>query len=236
MNRFGCEFFFVECNNTKAAIAFQKMHLYVLTQLEYDGSRDTDELIDEFMDAYYKCAAKDMRKMFDYVIAYYAKMRNVYERLCDRKYCYGMCQDDANPQHFWGMDAIYDLTLIINDAIKSVDESGLSVDEKNILKNRIELERLSLLYIQLEYFTGKTSEYDEARSINAYTPERISELLAEFKNGCEKFGVTEVDGDGDVRGTLERWKAEADGASREWENRIIEHYRKIDELNSEYDE
>ena len=54
---------------------FQKLHLYVLTQLEWNVNQDTDHLINDFMRAYYKCASKYMREFFDYLIQNFTQAR-----------------------------------------------------------------------------------------------------------------------------------------------------------------
>lgn len=235
LKKIGCEFFFVEQNSGIGSLALQKLHLYVLTQLEWNVNQDTDDLINDFMQGYYKCAGNYMREFFDYLFNYFTKMRTVTEKLSGRKFYYGMCENDIPPDCFWSMEAIYDLTIILEKAVKSIDDSDYSDEIKSKLYDRVELEKLFVLYIQLEYFVKLTIPYDEARVINAYTKEQATKILLEFEKGAKKFNIKRVDGDGLLEATINKWKNEIENSARAWEDRKILHYKKIDELQKSYE-
>ena len=235
LKEFGCEYFFVEARHTPCSMVFDKMTLFVLTQLEWNVEQDTDALINEFMGAYYKCAAGAIRKFFDYLMAYFDKVRKRTEKLTGRKFYYGMCERDVNYEGIWSLNAVYDLVLLLEEADKTIAESDYDEQIKQKLKDRIEVLRLFTVYIQLEYFIREIPAYDEARSINTYTKEKALELLEYFKTTAKKFGVKSVDGDGDLDATIAKWKREINYTARNWENKcLIDWHKKLDELNEEY--
>ncbi|MBQ3493343.1 MAG: DUF4838 domain-containing protein [Clostridia bacterium] len=230
LKEIGCEYFFYESNNGIGAQVFQKMLLYLVTSLEWDVTKDTDQLIDEFMGAYYKCAAPYMREFLDYLMAYYKKARARTEKLTGKKFYYGMCHRDSEPDGFWSLNAVYDMIMILEEAEKSVDESDYSEELKAKIKDRIELEKLFTQYIQLEYFVREISPYDEARSINFFPKEKAKELLKSFIEGCKKHNVTRIDGDCTVDQANEKWSREINWTARAWEDNITKALKRNDEL------
>lgn len=230
LKNFGLEYFFYECNSSVGSVIFQKLLVYLFTSLEWDLTKDTDELIDEFMQAYYKCAAKSMREFLNYLMKYYEKARARTEKLTGKKFHYGMCLTDTVPDGFWSLNAVYDLVLILEEAEKTVDASDYSEEIKTKLKDRIEREKLFTVYIQLEYFVREISPYDEARSINFFPKSKALELVSEFERGCKKFGIKTVDGDGKLEDTLAKWRREINWTARAWENRIEQRFGFIDGL------
>jgi hypothetical protein len=213
----GCKYFFVESPNQKA---FHKMTLYVLTKLMWDITLDTDDLIEEFCDNYYKVASPYVKKYFRYMMDYCSKTRERIQYLTGLRADYGMCLTDTVPYGYWSLNAVYDASLMLDDAEKAIDESDLDEQMKNTLHDRIELERMVLIYIQLEYFNREMSEYEEARTINCYPKEKILELCDRFEKGVKKFGIKFVNGDGTPEEVINGWRNRAIKTARGWEQRI----------------
>ena len=207
------------------------MTLYVLTQLEWNKDLDPDELRKEFCDAYYKAAAPFIEKYYQYLMDYYAKTRKRIEYLTGKDYCYGMCFTDTVPQGFWELNAVYDAWLILEDADKAIDEFGyndLALIEK--LHDRIELERMTLLYIQLEYFNKDMCNYDELRTINTFPKEKVLELCDRFERDVKKFELKFINGDGTPDEIIQNWRNRAVNTHRFWEERIYklrENFNKV---------
>ncbi len=124
------------------------------------------------------------------------------------------------PQGFWELNAVYDASLLLDEADRAIDASTYSVEMKEKLHDRIEIERMTLLYIQLEYFNKETNNYDELRTINTYPKEKVLELCDRFEKNIEKFGFTFVNGDGTPQEIIENWRNRAIKAHRFWEERI----------------
>lgn len=213
----GFEIFYMESPNVKALNA---MTLYLVTSLEWNSSLDTDEIIKEFCDNYYKQASPFVLKYFYYMMEYCQKTRQRIEYLTGQRYDYGMCLTDTVPQGFWELNAVYDACLLLDQADKAIDDADIDDKEKQILHDRIELERMVLIYIQLEYFNRDTCEYDELRSINCYPKQKILELCDRFEKDVDKFGIKFVNGDGTPEEVIQNWRNRALNSHRFWEERI----------------
>lgn len=227
----GVEYYFVESPSRKGAISLQAMTLYVLTQLEWNKDLDPDELRKEFCEVYYKAASPFIEKYYQYLMDYYAKTRKRIEYLTGKDYCYGMCFTDTVPQGFWELNAVYDAWLILEDADKAIDEFGYNdpaLIEK--LHDRIELERMTLLYIQLEYFNKDMCNYDELRTINTFPKEKVLELCDRFERDVKKFELKFINGDGTPDEIIQNWRNRAVNTHRFWEERIYklrENFNKV---------
>ena len=79
---------------------------------------------------------------------------------------------------------------------------------------------MTLLHIQLEYFNRQTSVYDEARSINTYSMQKILELCDRMERDIKKFDFPRINGDGMAMETIEGWRERARKAARGWKDRI----------------
>jgi hypothetical protein len=99
--------------------------------------------------------------------------------------------------------------------------------------DRIELERMTLLHIQLEYFNLKISDYDEKRTINTYPKEKILELCDRFEADIKKFDIPNVNGDGTALETVERWRERANSTPRFWEEQIYQQRKTFDNIGKE---
>lgn len=224
----GAKWLYLQTPHVKGAISFQKMTLYVFTSLEWDSTKDTDELIEEFGENYYKEAWKYIKKYFQFFMEYYAKTRKRIEYLTGKPFLYGMCQRDTVPQGFWELNAVYEASLLLDEAEKAIKQAGYSSEMQENLLDRVELERMTLLHIQLEYFNQKLSDYDEKRTINAYPKEKILELCDRFERDIKKFNIPYVNGDGTAMETIEKWRERANTTPRFWEERIYEYRKTFD--------
>ncbi len=227
----GVDSFYMEAPSYKGSIAFQAMSLYVLTRLEWDTTLDTDDLIKEFCDNYYKEASPYVMKYFYYFMDYYNKVRERTKYLTGEEFRYGMCLTDTVPQGFWSLNAVYDASVMLDEADKAIDEADCDQEEKQKLHDRIEIERMTLLHIQLEYFNRETCNYDELRSVNTYPKEKILELCDRMEKDVKKFGLVRLNGDSpDPIETINGWRKRAENAHRFWETRIRESRKRFNEL------
>ena len=224
----GVDSFYMEAPSYKGSISLQAMSLYVLTSLEWDITKDTDELIKEFCDGYYKVASNYIQEYHRYMYDYCKKVRERTEYLTGEKFYYGMCLTDTVPQGFWSLNAVYEASLILDNADKAIEDSDLSKEQKDILHDRIELERMTLLHIQLEYFNRETNNYDELRSVNTYPKEKVLKLCDRMEKDVKKFNIIRLNGDSpDPIETINGWRKRAENAHRSWENRIRESRKKF---------
>ena len=220
-NDLGVECFYVESPSLVGAISLQAMHLYVMTKLQWDNTLKTDDLINEFMQNYYKVSAPYVKEYFDLMMNYCALTRRRIEYLTGEKYAYGVSSLDTIPQGYWDLNVVYDASVILDKADESIDNSDLSKEEKEILHDRVERERMTLLHIQLEYFNRETSVYDEARSINTYSKEKIFALCDRMERNIKKFDYKRINGDSiDPIETINGWRKRAENSARGWKDRI----------------
>ena len=173
-------------------------------------------------------------KYFYYLMDYHKKVRERIEYLTGKKYTYGVSSLDTIPQGFWELNAVYDLSVMLDDAEKAIRDAGYGEKEQEKLLDRIEIERMTLLHVQLEYFNRQTSEYDEARSVNTYPKEKILELCDRFERNVKKFGYKSVNGDGTALETIEGWRKRAEGAARGWQDRIDRSHKRFEEWAEEF--
>lgn len=225
----GVESYYMEAPSYKGSIAMQAMSLFVLTSLEWDLSKDTDDLIKEFCDAYYKSASKYVQEYFYYLMDYYQKVRERTEYLTGEKFYYGMCYSDTVAQGFWSLNAVADAMKLLDKADKAIDDADYDKELKEKLHDRIELERMSELHIILEHFNRETSAYDEARSVNAFSKEKIFEYCDRMEKDIKKFGIVRINGDSnDPIETINGWRKRAENSARAWQNRIDNMHQKFD--------
>lgn len=221
----GFESFYMEAPSYPGSISLQAMSLWVLTQLEWDKTKDTDQLIKEFCDNYYKEASPYVIKYFECMMNHYKKVRERTLYLTGKPFRYGMCLTDTIPQFFWDLNTVYEASIILDEAEKAIKDVHYDAETEEKLLDRIEKERMTLLLIQLEYFNRETSSYDEARSVNAYPKEKILELCDRFERNAKKFNYTHVSGDHNVEEALKIWRERANNSARWWQNRIDEMHK-----------
>ncbi len=217
----GVECFYVESPSLPGAISFQAMTLWLLTQLEWNKELDTDDLIKEFCENYYKVASPQILRYFHLMMDYCKKTRDRIDYLTGERYAYGVSSLDTIPQGYWDLNIVYDASLILDEADKVIDEADYGEELKTKLHDRVEIERMTLLHIQLEYFNRETSAYDEARSVNTYSKEKIFELCDRMERDVKRFGFSRINGDGTAIETIEGWRNRAEKASRGWRERTL---------------
>lgn len=230
----GCESFYVECPSVDGSISFQAMTLWVLTQLEWNKDLDTDELIKEFCDNYYKEASPYVLKYFYYLMDHVAKVRKRTLYLTGKNFYYGTGTTDTIPQFFWDLNTIYDASIMLDEAEEAIKSAGYDKETEEKLLFRIEKERMTLIMAQLEYFNRETSNYDEKRSVNAYPKEKIYELCDRFEKNARKIGYERVTGDYfTIDQALREWKDRADNAGRVWQDRIDATHERLRKWSEE---
>ena len=229
----GCESFYVECPSIPGAIAFQAMTLWVLTQQEWDNTLDTDELIKEFMDNYYKEASPYVSEYFYYTMNHFAKVRERTEYFTGKKFHYGMSTTDTIPLFFWDLNTLYDMSKLLDKAVDAIKSAGYDKDMEDKLLYRIETERMVILHAILQYFNPETSEYDEKRTVNAFPKETIFELCDKFEKMARTFGYDKISGDHTLDEGLALWKERAEKSGRVWQDRIDRTLEKLEAWSKE---
>ncbi len=222
----GMEHYYVESPNARGGIALQRLHVWVNTSLAFNPSLDTDDLIDEFCDNYYKCASGKIKEFLRYYMEYFEKTRKRIEKFTGEEYNYGMCQTDYLPEGFWSLNAVYDMENILEDAMKAVDESSYDEETKNKLKDRIEIETLALDYIKLEFYTTWIDNYEEEQRQNAFPRLKALSLLDSFVEKMEKHGCTWLSDHLTIAEKAKHWRRRINYSGRGWEE-LVRSRKKI---------
>ena len=173
-----CKELGVACMTSQAAdtytACFQEMRSYVESSLMWDLSLNYDDLVVDFMNAYFRDAS-------DYIYEYYTIIRDRYalfQNLYDTNS--GGIYGDINNSILWTqpviekIDANFDKAL---EAIKKYENTDPDLYLK--LENRIMKERLTPMYIKL---TTLTSYYSDVE---------LAQLKSEFKYYVNLFKLAE---------------------------------------------
>ncbi len=158
-------------NSAFQAMAFQQMYGYVYSKLKWNPYVDTNQLIREYMQNYYKDAA-------DYVSAYYYLMKmQVQQTLDEHDATWGFVHTNEGVWLNQGvLEQGYQLLVQARETIQNSDK--YTDEQKAIYVERIEREMLTPLYYIFEHYS---SSYDK------------TEYLARLdimKNLCAKFDLT----------------------------------------------
>ncbi len=173
-----CKELGVACMTSQAAdsytACFQEMRSYVESSLMWDLSLSYDDLVAEFMDAYFKDAS-------DYIHEYYKIIRDrytYYQNIEDVNS--GGIYGDINNATIWTQPIIEKIDRNFDSALESIEKYQTSDPDLYLtLKNRIMKERLTPMYIKL---TTLASYYSE---------EEIKSIKAEFKYYVSLFRLSE---------------------------------------------
>ena len=216
----GMEHYYVESPNAKGGIVLQKMHLFVNTSLAFNSNLDTDELIDEFCDNYYKCASSKIKEFFHYYMDYFEKTRKRIHAFTGEEYHYGMCQTDYMPEGFWSLNAVYDMENILQEGISLIKSSDYDDDTKQKLIGRVDFETIALDYIKLEFYTTWIDNYEEEQRQNAFPRLKALKLVREFEEKLQKYGCSWLSDHLTIPEKAKNWKKRINYTGRGWENLV----------------
>ncbi len=174
-----CKELGVACMTSQAAdsytACFQEMRSYVESSLMWDLSLSYDDLVREFMDAYFKDAS-------EYIYEYYSIIRD--------RYAYyqnfespnsGSIYGEINNSTIWTQPVIEKIDENFDKALESIKKYETTDPDLYLkLKNRIMKERLTPIYIKL----STLSIY--------YSTEEIAQLRADFKYYVNLFKLSEI--------------------------------------------
>ena len=173
-----CESLGVACISSQAAdsytTCFQEMRAYVESSLMWDLNQSYDDLVQKFMNAYYKEASQ-------YLYNYYVIMRDryaYYQNIISPES--GGIYGDINTTEIWTQAVIAKIDAEFDKALASIEKyQETDLDMYLLLKNRIMKERLSPLYIKMMLLTSY------------YSQEELAAFKAEFKYYANLFKLSE---------------------------------------------
>ena len=120
---------------------FEELKIYLQSNLMWDNSYDTDKLIKEFTDAYYKEASSYMRYVLNLQKERWYFIEETYQ-----KYMYSYDSfNELMDKKYWSEEYIESLEEIFNLAYKAIENTS----NYDLLKKRIDKEYLSVRFIKL---------------------------------------------------------------------------------------
>ncbi len=163
----GVEFLYDAASYASRVPQFEELRQFVQAELMWDTTRSTEDLIDEFMNAYYGEAAPEMRYVLSLQRARWQLLEGAYQ-----KYMYSFdAFNELMDRRYWSLAYVNAL----EDAFALAFESVKTSPRRELLENRIEKEYAAVRYLRLSLY-----------------PETIADLEAEKKKFAEdrkKFGL-----------------------------------------------
>lgn len=156
-------------HNTNTA-TFTEMRLFVMSALARDTSLSTGELIDEFMNAYYKDAAPKMKELFEMYVNHLMKLVESGASVMSN----GNYIMNANNWDYLLLERMLDKLDEALEAVKPLESTDSALYET--LVSRIEKEGLWIRFCELTYHSGNFADINAARN--------------EFVNDCYSYGIT----------------------------------------------
>lgn len=153
---------------------FQEMRVFVESQLMWDIGQGYDNLVNEFMQAYYRDAAPAVRKFYELIRNRYARYYAV-----DDTSLGGGIYDSIGDSDIWTENLVNALGDALDDALSAVEKYKTTDNELYAkLHDRIMKEYLSVIFLKLSYYQA------------SYTSAQIAEMKANFKYYTTYFQIT----------------------------------------------
>ncbi len=152
---------------------FQEMRIFVESQLMWDIDQGYDNLVNEFMQAYFRDGASSIRKYYDLIRNRYAH----YYAIDDISLGGGIYEAIGNSD-LWTEELVNAMGNILDEALASVEKYKTTDGELYTkLHDRIMKEYLSVIFLKLSYYQ------------TSYSAEQISEMKADFKYYTSYFQI-----------------------------------------------
>lgn len=168
---YGVKWVFFQGSYNMTALNFGEMKQFVTAQLMWDNSLSTEELIDEFMLAYYQEAAGPLKEYFNVMNSKYAQFAADGELL----YSFG---DGFTGSKHWSYGFLNDTCLGLFeeafDAISVYEQTDRA--KYSVLYDRILKETLFVRKMLLDTYSSQI--------------ENVAQMRSEFDEDCAKFGIS----------------------------------------------
>ncbi len=166
---------------------FQEMRIFVESQLMWDIDQGYDNLVNEFMQAYFREGAPAIRRYYDLIRNRYAHYYAI-----DDTSLGGGIYDSIGDSDIWTENLVNAMGDALDDALDSIEkykttDGGLYKK----LYDRIMKEYLSVIYLKLSYYQS------------SYTTAQISEMKSDFKHYTTYFQITNYSEGNSLEGLFE---------------------------------
>ncbi|MBQ3506013.1 MAG: DUF4838 domain-containing protein [Clostridia bacterium] len=128
---------------------FLDMRNYIRAKLMWDLSLNVDELVEEFMNGYYKEAATALWQYYKNLRAHFIEVEKEFERknIPYTQKAFVRAQWYYREKEFWDKDFLEENIRLLEDCRKTLQDTGWTGS-----LNRLEIEMLSPIYLLLEIF------------------------------------------------------------------------------------
>lgn len=158
---------------------FSKLRAYLCTQLCYDVTQNTYELIEDFINHYYKEAAPYVQEFFDGIATHLNMMKDYYESKNQDFgfYVLGRSQhQNLYKKETWPEALLLKWQDVFSAGQKAIDDSDQSAYMKEVLTARLSNESIFPRYWALNFYK------------NSYAPEVYTELKEQVLDEAYKLG------------------------------------------------
>lgn len=160
---YGVDYFYSQGPVWSVVPSFSEMRIFVESQLMWDISRNYDDLVDEFMQAYFKDAAGAMRDLYDTICMRYA----AYAATTGADI--GGIYAGIGTSTIWTEPVVSRMADCIERAMAAIEplrttDSALYTT----LSNRIQRENLDVLYLQLTHYESYFSATEQAEMVEDF--------------------------------------------------------------------
>lgn len=188
-NEIGVDYLFDQGPYDSNTPAFEELRLYVQSNLAWDISQSYNKLADDFMQQYYGLAYSAIKEYYDLIRAHYA-------HLDANNYATGTVFFLMDDKNLWSEGLVKSLLNKFEKAEKALEPlKETDPDRYDKLLSRVKKEKLSPIYMLLQYYIDDLSDAERT----AY--------ITEFKKYQAMFGINfSRESSNDVLNTISTWE------------------------------
>lgn len=180
--KLGVEFVFPlgDINNTRSN--FSELKTYLHSKLLWNTEQNLEELVEAFMNGYYKDAGEVMFEYYKAIQSHYdwISMNIDGHKAIEHWFVnYERGDVNINKPAYWPEYKLLNLQSYLTRAYEKIEKSTLLPEQKEILRNRVLTEEVSIRYYLLTMY-GKSN----------YSDEEYERLFNEWKEDCKKAGYS----------------------------------------------
>lgn len=185
----GAKLIYDQGNYDSGIPTFYAMRIYTQTQLGRDSSQSYDELADDFMKHYYGEAYDAMKKYYDFI-------RTYYRYLDDHDYTTGQVFFLYDDKNLWPIGTVQSILSYMDEGLEAIEPLKETDPERyEQLYNRLQRERMSPVYMMLQYYINQLSDAEK----EAY--------IADFEKYANMYGIESTRESGfDLSSVISNWK------------------------------
>lgn len=152
---------------------FQEMRIFVESQIMWDVNRNYAELVDEFMNAFYKDAAPEMKEYYNLLRMRYEQMERLYNMDFSSIYA------DIGARTIWAENVVDAISRIFDRAYEKIARYKTEDPAMHTkLYDRIKELEVSLIFTKMSYYRSN------------YSQTTINSMIDDFNRYTSQWGIT----------------------------------------------